>query len=106
MQKEDPHHSKLVKLKYVYPENLQTSFVSSLVVQHQPEFFTLSFFEVFAPPILGETPEEKENLLKSIEELKAKCVSRVILTPEKMKEIVAVMTENLKNYEASKGKNS
>lgn len=106
MTQESNKNGKLVRLNYIYPENLQTNFVSSLVVQHQPEHFTLSFFEVFPPPILGDTPEEKENLLKSIEQLNAKCVSRIIVTPGKMKEILAVMTENLKNYEASKKKTS
>jgi len=99
-KKEDTINGKVVKLNYVYPDNLQSNFITSLIVQHEPNFFTLSFFEIFAPPILGESDEEKKAIINSINQVNAKCVSRIIVTPEKMKEIVKVMSDNLKSYEA------
>lgn len=90
---------KKVRLQRTYPENLQSHFVASLIVQHQPEMFVLSFFEVWPPAVLGETDEEKQAILDSIESVEAKCVARLVVTPSKMREFLDVMNENLTNYE-------
>lgn len=90
---------KQVQLQRTYPENLQSHFVVNMVVQHQPDMFILSFFEVWPPAILGETDEEKQEMLDSLESVEAKCVARLVVTPSRMREFVAVMNENLSNYE-------
>ena len=89
---------KLLKIVWNYPEDLQSHFVSNLIVQHQPGAFVISFFEIWPPAILGDSEEEKKELLKAIDHVDAKCVSRLVVTPEKMKEFVAVMAENLSKY--------
>jgi len=61
--------------------------------------FILSFFEVWPPAILGETDEEKQEMLDSLESVEAKCVARLVVTPSRMREFIAVMNENLSNYE-------
>lgn len=90
---------KKVRIDRVYPDTLQSHFVSTVVVQHQPDAFILSFFEVWPPAVLGETAEEKQRALESIENVEAKCVARLVLTPGKMREVVGIMTENLKSYD-------
>ncbi len=72
--------------------------MSNIVVQHQPDIFILSFFEVWSPTILGDTNEEKEKALEAVDRVEAKCVARLVLTPSKMKEFVETMAENLQNY--------
>lgn len=96
-----PKNSKFkkIKLKHFYPDNLSTHFVSNVVVQHQKEFFTLSFFEVWVPPILGETVEEKMTEINEISHVDAKCVSRLVITPEKMREFLKILKENIDNYD-------
>ena len=90
---------KDVKVDWVYPENLQSHFVSNLIVQHQPDFFICSFFETWPPAILGETNEEIRQQFEHIDHITAKCVARLVLTPSKMKDFVKVISTNLKNYE-------
>ncbi|MDX9865721.1 MAG: DUF3467 domain-containing protein [Anaerolineaceae bacterium] len=91
--------AKQIKIERLYPKDLQSHFVSNVVVQHQPDIFILSFFEVWPPAILGDSDEEKKDALESIEKVEANCVARLVLTPDKMKEFVEVMTENINAYE-------
>ena len=91
---------KQVKIEWKYPDNLQTHFVSNIVVQHQPDFFTLSFFEIWLPPILGDKPEEKKQFIQSIDHVEANCVARIVVTPDKMREFAKAINENLVNHDA------
>lgn len=90
--------TKQLQLERVFPENLQTHFVSNLVIQHDPESFTLSFFETWSPLLTG-TPEEMQQQFDAIDKIEAKCVARMVLTPSKMRQFVQAMSENLSNYE-------
>jgi hypothetical protein len=91
--------AKKIRIERVYPEDLQSHFVSNIVVQHQPEAFILSFFEVWPPAVLGESEEEKKLAMDAIDHVEAKCVARLVLTPSKMREFLETMSENLQNYE-------
>lgn len=90
---------KKVKVERVFPEALQSHFVTNMVIQHEPDIFILSFFQTWPPAIVGETDEEKRGAFDSIESIKATCVARLVVTPDKMREFLAVMTENLEKYE-------
>ena len=91
--------AKKIRIERIYPEDLRSHFASNIVVQHQPDAFILSFFEIWPPAILGETDEEKQQALEAVDRVEAKCVARLVLTPSKMREFVETMTENLLNYE-------
>jgi len=90
--------TKEVSVKYTFPEDLKTQFVSNLVIQHEPGIFILSFFETLPPFILGETEEEKRMVLEKIEFIESKCLARLIITPEKMEAFIKAMSENLNAY--------
>ena len=90
---------KKVGIERIYPQDLQSHFVSNIVVQHQPDIFILSFFEVWPPAIVGDTDEEKQKALAAVERVEAKCVARLVFTPSTMREFVETMTESLQNYE-------
>ena len=89
---------KLVRLEHTFPEDLQSHFISNIIVQHQPEAFILSFFEIWPPPILGDSDAEIRRQADSIEEIEAKCVARLVVTPSKMEELIKAMTDNLQTY--------
>lgn len=91
--------SKEVKLRRIYPDDLSSHLVANLVVQHQPDIFILSFFEVWPPPILGRTEEDMQKEIEAIDQIDIKCVARLAVTPARMKEFVAIMSENLQNFE-------
>jgi hypothetical protein len=91
---------KRVPLKRTYPPDLQSHFVMNIVVQHQPDYFVLSFFEIWPPPVLGETDEDRLEEIEQIEEVEARCVARLVVTPEKMRDFIGVMSTNFQNWEA------
>ncbi|MGE0884361.1 MAG: DUF3467 domain-containing protein [Blastocatellales bacterium] len=102
MSNKEKTSAREIKLQRVFPDNLQSHFVTNMVVQNQPDMFILSFFEVWPPVILGETEEEQQQQIESIGQIEAKCVSRLVVTPQHMKEFLHVMAENLRKYEEMK----
>lgn len=86
-----------IPIKRVYPEDLNSYFVTNMTIQHQPDHFILQFFEVFPPLILG-SDEEKKSLVESLDNIEAKCVGRIIVTPEKFSEFLETMNDNYKKY--------
>jgi hypothetical protein len=78
---------------------LESHFVTNFVVQHQPDHFVLSFFEVWPPPILGDTEKERQDQIEKVDYIDANCVARVIVTPDKMSEFLHTISENIKKYE-------
>ncbi len=90
---------KKIRVNRKYPEDLQSHIVDSIVVQHQHDRFVLSFFEVWLLPVLAESDEELQKQFDSLESVEAKCVARLVVTPQRMKEFVDVMRKNLENYE-------
>jgi hypothetical protein len=95
---------KRVRIKYNYPDDLKSQFIQQVIINHEPEHFVISFFEVWTPPILADTENEKRKIFESLESVEAKCVSRVVVTPSKMKQMVKAMVENLDQYEEKFGK--
>jgi hypothetical protein len=91
--------SKKVRIDRKYPDDLQSYFISDIVVQHEQDRFILTFFEVWPPAIIGETDEEKLNILNSIDHVEAKCVARIVMTPDKMREFMKAATDNLSSFE-------
>ena len=89
--------SKEIPIKRIFPEALQSYFVSNMVVQHQEENFTLSFFEVWPPALVG-TEEDMREQFEDFKYVEAKCIARLVVTPNKMKEFIDVLSENYKNY--------
>ena len=90
---------KVLPIEWSYPPGLKSHFVTNIVVQHQEDHFVMAFFEVWSPPILGDSDEEKKRELAKLEKVDAVCVARVVVTPKKMREFVATLTKNLALYE-------
>ena len=95
---------KQVRIIRKYPDDLQSHFVSNIVVQHEPDRFILTFFEIWPPVIVGETDEERQQILDSLENVEAKCVARIILSPARMEEFLQIGNANFSKFE-SKMKN-
>ncbi len=83
------------------PESLTTRYVNNIVVQHTEHEFTLSFFETI-PPIVTGTPEEQEAQLQSLKSVRAECVSRIIVSPERMKDFIKALQINLEKFRVKK----
>ncbi len=72
-----------------------------MVAQHQPEFFTMSFFEVMNPPLVG-NQEQIDKTVDALKDIEAKCVSRINVTPSVMREIIKALTSNLQKYDEAR----
>jgi hypothetical protein len=89
---------KRVPIDWHYPDGLVSRYADNLVVQHTPDAFVLSFFEV-QPPLLTGSPEEKQARLQHIETVRAECVARVIVPPGQIESIIRVLQENADTYQ-------
>jgi len=94
---------KQLAVKQVYPEGLPTHFINNILVKHQEDLFVLEFFQVWPPAIMGATDEEKQRSFDSLKEVESTCVVRLVLTPERMHEIVRALSDNVKNYDKTFG---
>ena len=99
MKEKEDKSAKNVPLQFIYPDNVKSNFVTNMIVQNQSDYFTISFFEALIPPILGDTEDKRKEELQSVQRIQAKCVSKIFVTPQKMKDFVKVLNKNFKNYE-------
>jgi hypothetical protein len=90
---------KVLKIKHEYPNGAQSIFVNHMIVQHNPQGeFQISFFEINQPAFLG-TPEEVLVELNKLDSVPAQCVSRIIVTKERLPGFIAALVENLHNFQ-------
>ena len=80
---------KAVPLNLTIPADLVGRYATNMVIQHTEHEFVLSFFEAMAPPIIGNTEEEKQAQLDQVESVTAKCIARIIISPNRMAEIAS-----------------
>ncbi|MBU1751223.1 MAG: DUF3467 domain-containing protein [Chloroflexi bacterium] len=88
---------KRLPIKWYYPEDLITRYVTNLIVQHGEQEFIVSFFEILPPAILG-TPEQQEAQLERIDDIQATCVARIVIPAEKMSIFVKALQDNLDKF--------
>jgi len=86
-----------LKINYQIPEDIETHFSDSFVIQHQKDHFILTFYEIIQQPILG-TEDERLEQLKKTKQLDAKCIARIIVTPQKIEDIARVLNENIEKF--------
>lgn len=91
-------------IRWVYPDNLTTHFSDNVMIQFSPpnedaEHFILSFFQLKDPLIAEQDPAQMAERLKSITHIDAKCVSRIILTPQKLRALIKALGESLERFE-------
>lgn len=79
--------------------NVHSEYATNFVVQHTQNEFFLYFFEVVPPLVVG-TEEETFAQLQQIDKVSATCKTRIVLHPDKIPEIIAVLTKNYEKYQA------
>ena len=89
-----------VPIEWYVSEDIKSQYATNMIVQHTGEEFLISFFEMEQPLLLGNRDEVKSKL-ETIGTIRAKCIARIIVTPQRMKKFVEAMT---KNFEASSRK--
>lgn len=84
-------------IEWHIPEDLESKYATNLVIQNTPNEFILSFFETRPPLLLG-TKEEQATKLKEMESVRATCISRIVVAPERMNEFVKIIQESLEKF--------
>jgi hypothetical protein len=83
-------------IEYVLTDT--SRFSNHVVVQHDKETFTLSFFEIQKPILMG-SPEEISKRIDTIKSIPAVLISRITLLPEHFKKVISAMKDNLDHFE-------
>lgn len=98
--KNNPSKGKFVEVRREYPDENITKFTNDLAIQFDDENFILSFFEILPPMLLGSDEKELQKQMTKIEYVNAHCVSRMIVTPKKLKSFIDALVNNYEKYQA------
>ena len=83
------------------PDAIHNQYVDNLIVQPGKRELSLFFFETHIPPFAGTAEETKEYLLKK-GPVRFECVSKLIVAPQLVPDLIKALQEGLNNYNASK----
>jgi hypothetical protein len=89
----DDFDTMAVKVVPHIPEDLRLLFSDSILVQHTPTEFTVTFAQV-QQPFIAEAAGFEE-----LTEIRADVVARIVLTPAKMAEFIKALQENWGLYQ-------
>jgi hypothetical protein len=86
---------------YYTPEGLSSVYSDNVLVLHTENEFILSFFQLEHPYPSGGVGDDKTVSMKTptdLSQLKARCVSRVIMSPNQMIRVINALQDNLAKY--------
>ena len=78
-------------------EDIDSKYATNLVIQHSEHEFIIDFFEMRNPLILGD-PDQVREQQEKLESIRAECVARIIVSPERMQEFIDAIQANLNQY--------
>lgn len=100
--KEVPSNENHQALPIFYePEGFSAVYSDNVVVVHTENEFILSFFQAEYSYPLGADMDSKTGSMQisgEVKQIKARCVSRVIMSPNQMIKLVNVLQNNLAKY--------
>ncbi len=86
------------RIDYPLFESMPPAYATNFVMQNTGKEFVMGFYVVFPPSVVrvvGEKPEDIKAQLSSINAVPARCVARVVLSPERAIDVTRVMVQNL-----------
>ena len=86
-----------VPIEWHISEDLDSKYATNLVIQHSEHEFIIDFFETRHPLILGD-PDQVREQWEKLESVRAECVARIIVSPNRMQEFINVMQADLNKY--------
>ncbi len=90
-----------IPLVYDPPRETLTRYATNFVIQCLQHEFVVSFYEAEAPILLGSS-EENKAALQSLGAIHARCVARIVVAPERMKEFARIVASAMDRYTAAK----
>src|SRR3990172_6828217 len=95
MAKKKEQKGHILSIEWNIPDNIITRFATNMTIQTIENEFKISFFEVKPPIVLSEVDQKK---MKKIGTVKADCVGRFIVTPDRLPKFIADLNEQLSKY--------
>ena len=90
-----------VPVDFHTPADFPSCYANNILVQHSDYEFTVSFFEMRPPVLLG-SPEQNLEKLKGMEAIQAECVARIVVVPERVQDFIVALQTSLDKYMAHK----
>ena len=90
-----------VSIDWQIPDNIQSKYASNVYVQAGEYEITLSFFETFIPVFSG-SPEENRARIEQLGTVPAKCVARVVISPDLAPKLIQALQTGLDGYLTAK----
>jgi hypothetical protein len=101
---DDSDGSFRLAIEHVFSDELRTLFSNHITVQHNEEGeFTISFYDVIPPLILGER-EDIRKQLDMVESVKAHCIARIAISAGRMPKLIAALATTFDAYLKSQSK--
>ncbi|HZO72784.1 MAG TPA: DUF3467 domain-containing protein [Ktedonobacteraceae bacterium] len=100
-QRQQPTDAVNVAIEWYIPDDIQSKYASNAYVQVGEYEFTLSFFETFLPIFSG-SPEENRAKIEQLGSIPAKCVARVVVSPELVPKLIQALQTGLDGYLTAK----
>ena len=97
----NPKIQKKVPIEWHVPEDIASQYANNMIVQHADNEFIVSFFETLPPLIVG-SPEDIKTQLDAVEGVRSKCVARIIIAPEKMRDFIQALNTNFDKFLSKK----
>jgi hypothetical protein len=85
-------------------ESVIPRFSTDMFISHTENIFSLMFFEVSQPLLLG-SEEEILSQIKSLKSIKADCVSKIYVAPATIPRLISALQENYDKYLSRFSKN-
>lgn len=76
------------------PDDMLGKYATNILVQANENEFVIYFFEI-SPPILLGSPEEQQAKIERLESIKASCLSKIIVSPQRLPEFVKVLQDQI-----------
>lgn len=88
-----------IPLVWTGAEDQTVEYANAFLSQIDNGGFVLTVGQIAPPIVLPGSPEEMEKQARSIPYIQCKTLHKFSLTPSKMRELVAILNENLDNFE-------
>jgi len=93
---------KKIPIEWHVPEDIASQYANNIVVQHTNNEFIVSFFETLPPLIIGSS-ENIRSQIDEVKEVRAKCLARIIIAPNNMKNFIQVLNGSFAKFVSKNG---
>ena len=89
---------RVIPMVWNFPDDLLSGYATNMLVQAGEQELFISFFELQQPVLLA--PEDAAKL----ESVKAECIAKIIVTPERLTAFIEVLQKQLDAYKLKKAR--